>query len=80
MGFQYGGGGYVMKHAAGGKKPWKKPFLRTVLVRAAPPSGADKEFFQYVEFPIRLYPALPLAFKRLLLLAASFLGRFMRQG
>ncbi len=78
MDFQHGGGGYVMSHALGGKKPWNKQFVRTVIRRAAPPSRADKQFFQYVEFPIRLYPPGVLRLKRLWLLTASFLGRFMR--
>ncbi len=78
MDFQHGGGGYVMSHAAGGKKPWKKPFVRTVLLRAAPPSRADREFFRHVESPIRLFPPWQRAFQRLQLLTACFLGRFMR--
>ena len=75
---QHGGGGYVMSHAAGGKKPWKKPFLRTVLLHAAPPSRADREFFRHVESPICLFPPWQCALKRFSLLTACFLGRFMR--
>jgi hypothetical protein len=78
MDFQHGGGGYIMSHAIGSMKPWNKPFMRTVLRRASPPSRADKEFFKHVETPIRLYSPATLSFKKLFLLAASFLGRFMR--
>jgi hypothetical protein len=78
MDFQFGGGGYVMSHSIGSPKPWNKPFLLTVICRAASPSRTDREYFKHVEFPIRLYPLVVLRFKRFRLLAASFLGRFMR--
>jgi hypothetical protein len=78
MDFQHGGGGYIMSHAVGSGKPWNKQFVRTVFRRATAPSRADKEFFQNVEFPIRLYPSAVLRIKRLSLLTASCLGRFMR--
>lgn len=78
MDFQHGGGGYIMAHAVGGKKPWNKMFVRTVLRRAAPPSRADKAFFQNVESPIQLYRPTTLSWKRFFLLVGSLLGRFMR--
>ncbi len=77
MDFQHGGGGYVMDHAAGGQKPWRKPFVRNLFLRGNAPSRADKAFFQHVEYPIRLYFPMKVAFKRLSLVAASLLGRFM---
>jgi hypothetical protein len=77
MDFQHGGGGYVMSHALGGKKPWNKQFIRTLLSRGAAPTRADRIFFRCVESPIRLYPPFTLAWKRFLLLTASVLGRFM---
>jgi len=77
MDFQRGGG-YIMSHAVGSLKPWNKPFIRLVFLRAASPSLADKGFFQYVEFPIRPYMPAALFFNRVRLLTASFLGRFAR--
>jgi hypothetical protein len=77
MDFQQGGGGYVMSHALGGQKPWNKGFMRTLLRRGNSPSRADRVYFRHVGFPIRLYASAPLLFKRLSLLSASFLGRFM---
>ena len=77
MDFQHGGGGYVMSHAMGGQKPWKKRFLKTLLTRGSPPSRADRQYFRHVEHPIRLYPSATLAQKRFFLLSASYLGRFM---
>jgi hypothetical protein len=77
MDFQHGGGGYVMSHAAGMQKPWDKKFLRNLFLRGNSPSRADRIFFRFVKFPIRLYPSATLSCKRLFLLTASFLGRFM---
>jgi hypothetical protein len=76
MDFQQGGGGYVMSHALGGQKPWKKQFLRSVVLRSNSPSRADRMYFRHVETPIRLYTPVTLARKNFLLLTASFLGRF----
>ena len=77
MDFQQGGGGYVMSHAAGALKPWKKQFVRHLLKRGNSPSRADRLYFRFVESPIRLYPAATLSYQRFFLLTASFLGRFM---
>jgi hypothetical protein len=80
MDFQHGGGGFVMSHALGGQKPWNKNFLRSLLLRGNSPSRADRLYFRSVTTPIRLYPSLTLSRKRLFLLTASFLGRFMSRG
>jgi hypothetical protein len=77
MDFQQGGGGYVMSHASGIEKPWTKPFLRKLVFRGQAPSRADKIFFRNVQSPIRVYSPMQFSFKRLSLLSASFLGRFM---
>jgi hypothetical protein len=79
MDFQAGGGGYVMSHASGIMKPWNKHYLRNVLLRGSSPSRADRHFFRHVTFPIRIYSAPSLVFKRASLLAASFVGRFIRR-
>jgi hypothetical protein len=76
MDFQQGGGGYVMSHSSGIGKPWNKRFMRNFL-DGHPPSRADRLFFRFVESPIRLYSPTVLSMKKLLLLTASFLGRFM---
>jgi hypothetical protein len=77
MDLQPGGGGYVMSHAVGGQKPWKKPFLRTLFQRGRPPSRADRMYFRHVESPIRLFSAPGLANRRSSLLLAAALGRFL---
>jgi hypothetical protein len=76
MDFQYGGGGYVMSHAAG-KKPWRKRFLMDLFVRGQSPSRADRFYFRFVESPIRLYSPVTLACNRLSLLGSGFLGRIL---
>ena len=80
MDFQNGGGGYVMSHALGGQKPWKKQFIKSVFRRGAAPSRADRTYFRYVTSPIQLYSPPILATKRLGLLTACCLGRFMSIG
>jgi hypothetical protein len=75
MGFQYGGGGWIMSHAAGGMKPWRKGMLLTSLLKAVPPGNADKGFYNYTQNPIRLYSWV---LQRLDLLAGSAFGRYIR--
>jgi hypothetical protein len=77
MGFQSGGGGYLMTHAAGVVKPWKKKMLWTVLSKASRPSKADRTFMRYATFPLRSYSAVRLRLKKADLLVASALGRYL---
>jgi hypothetical protein len=78
MDFQFGGGGYIMSHAAGGVKPWRKNMLWSTLIKVAPPSRADKSFFRHSSSPIRLYGSFRHGIKHLDLLAASAVGRYIR--
>jgi hypothetical protein len=75
MDLQHGGGGYVMSHAVGGEKPWRKKFVRTLLKRGWSPSRADGNYFRHVESPIRLYSPTELARKRFFFKLAGGLGR-----
>jgi hypothetical protein len=77
MDIQHGGGGYVMSHALGGAKPWKKKFLKTLLTKGHGPSRADRMYFRHVQHPIRLYSGAGLSRKKAVLLAASALGRIL---
>jgi hypothetical protein len=77
MDFQQGGGGYVMSHAAGGKKPWKKNFVRALLLRGHAPARADRVYFRHVESPIRLYSTGELSRKRFFMGIAAALGRVL---
>ena len=78
MDFHTGGGGFVMRHATGGVKPWQKKMLWSTVAKAIPPGRADKAFLKYVESPINLYGPLRLSLKKLDMFAASALGRYIR--
>lgn len=77
MDFQFGGGGYVMSHAAGGSKPWNKQFLIDLFLHGSAPSRTDRIFFRYVKVPIRVFSPGGRVSKLFYVLSASFLGRFM---
>ena len=78
MDLQWGGGGYIMSHAVGGTKPWRKKFLWSALVKAIPPSRAEKAFLRHAGSPIPVYGPFRLRFKKIDLLAGSAIGRYIR--
>lgn len=71
-------GGFVMSHALGAPKPWKKRFIRSALQGLAP-TQADKGFWHYSTGPVRLYSKALLSIQRLKISIASFIGRFYRR-
>ena len=71
-------GGYIMSHAIGKAKPWRKQMLKSAL-GGQPPTLADKSFWENVETPIRLWPSGSLLFRKLDLTVASALGRLLRR-
>jgi hypothetical protein len=76
MDFQWGGGGYVMNHAIGNAKPWRKKMLRTLLLKGVPPSRADKAFYNNVQGLIQPYSTPAFLVKRSIVRLSSALGRF----
>jgi hypothetical protein len=56
MDFQAGGGGFIMSHAIGGRKPWRRRYTREALVDGIGPSRADRAYWRHVTEPIRLFP------------------------
>jgi len=72
----FGKFGRVMSHAAGKKKPWHKSYLRDIFITGARPSYTDKFYWLHVTHPIMLYPPGKVQWKRFMLKAASFIGRF----
>jgi hypothetical protein len=77
MDFQWGGGGRIMSHAAGGIKPWRKRFLLTLLTKFQRPSIADHGFVANLDGP--LYPFQPARLREIkldLFLTRAF-GRFI---
>ncbi len=71
------GGGYIMSHAIGDAKPWRTKMLWRTLLRSERPTRADKAYFRHTTEPIRLYGKWRLGLKKLDLLAASALGRYL---
>lgn len=68
-------GGFLMSHALGHPKPWRKAFIRETL-RGYPPSLADHAFWQHTAAPIDLFPEKTRRWRKLNLAIASGLGRF----
>lgn len=76
MGFRPGG--YVMSHAAGEIKSWRKRFVWEAL-KARAPTAMDKEFVQHTQNPIKICSAAQLAWKRTGVTLGSAIGRFYRR-
>ena len=77
MDFQWGGGGYVMSHAAGGIKPWRKRFFLNLLTRFQRPSLADHGFVANLKGPIHPFPPNRLRQIKLDLFLTRAFGRFI---
>lgn len=71
-------GGYLMSHAIGSNKPWRKNFIISAL-RGIPPSKVDKAFFQNCLTPVELYPRSHIFWKTMEMKIASALGRVFRR-
>ncbi len=48
-------GGYIMAHAIGNPKPWKKNFMKHLLRTGNRPTSADRLYFKFARKPIDLY-------------------------
>jgi hypothetical protein len=77
MDFQQGGGGYVMTHAAGGVKPWRKKMLKEMIINGSGPSGADKKFYSFSRQPIKVFSTTSAFLRKIDLLLASAIGRYI---
>ena len=71
-------GGFTMYHTVGGKKPWRKKFLRAAL-SGDPPWNGDKHFLECADGPIRPFPARQLHRMRKAAQWASLIGRFYKR-
>ena len=78
-GMDFQTGGYVMSHAAGDKKSWRKHFVWEALKGRAP-SRQDKEFIRHTQSPIKIFSGPQLAARRAGVLVGSAIGRFYRRG
>jgi len=68
-------GGWVMSHAIGSPKPWKKNFVLSML-KGNRPSLADRAYWVNVSGPIKCFNPVRTKFKKFNILVASFFGRF----
>lgn len=77
-GMDFAPAGVIMSHAAGGAKPWRKPFLRSALA-GIPPTPADKNWLANVSAPIPVLSKLRVATLHRQLVLASAIGRLVRR-
>ena len=68
-------GGFLMSHALGHPKPWRKSFIRETL-RGYPPGLADHCFWQHTSHPIDIFTAGERRWKKFDLSIACGLARF----
>jgi hypothetical protein len=65
MDLQNGGGGYVMSHAVGGVKPWRKKMLANIIASGSSPSRADKNFYTFAQHPVRVFSTADFLLRKL---------------
>ncbi len=75
MGFTYPA--TIMEHAVGDFKPWNKNFLTQLIKVGRKPNMADHAYFSFCNYPICIFPRHSYRLKKLKLLTASILGRFL---
>jgi len=71
-------GGFTMYHTVGGKKPWRKKFVRSAF-SGVPPWNGDKHFLECAGGPIQPFSPAHLKKMRRAARVASFVGRFYGQ-
>lgn len=76
-GMDFKGGGWLMSHATGSPKPWKKRFISSAL-KAEPPTLAEKAFWKNADGPISIFND-KIKIKNVSINIASFIGRFYRK-
>jgi hypothetical protein len=74
-GMDFAPGGFVMSHAIEEPKPWQRHFIASAF-SGRPPSPAEKNYWRYVESPIKLFPPGRVVATRASLRVASSIGRF----
>ena len=76
MGFE--AGAPFLPHALGPLKPWRNRLIRNALRGLGCPT-ADRQFWRFVESPIRLYSNAVIRRRRLQVRVAAALARFIRR-
>lgn len=69
-------GGWIMSHATGSPKPWKKNFLYEAVFKVRPPTLPEKIYWSNAQEPISLFSNNKIRSKKLSLLIASLISRF----
>jgi hypothetical protein len=77
-GMDFTGAGWIMSHAVGSPKPWKKAFLLSAI-KGSPPSLADRAYWANVGEPIVSITKSKRNAKQIGILLASLIGRFYRR-
>ena len=77
-GMDFIGGGWLMSHAVGSPKPWKKNFLLSAL-KGYPPTLPERTFWANAAGPIVCYSNIEMRVKKLNILLAAFIGRFYQR-
>lgn len=77
-GMDFIGGGWLLSHAVGSPKPWKKQFVLSALL-GNPPSLAERAFWKYTVGPIACFAPGELRLTQWSILLAAFIGRFYRR-
>ena len=77
-GMDFAPGGFVMAHALGHPKPWRKSYIMT-LFRGQPPTSADKQYWKHVAAPLRIMPLPARLRTKVTLRLSSLLGRIWRR-
>lgn len=67
--------GWVMSHATGSQKPWKKSYIFRALA-GFPASRADKEYWRFASGLVCSHPYWLVGYKRASLKIAGLIGRF----
>ncbi|HEY0175322.1 MAG TPA: hypothetical protein VGC08_03025 [Pedobacter sp.] len=68
---------YLMTHAIDSIKPWKKKFVRQLILSGKKPNLFEKNYFRYCNSPIRVYTKSQMKLKRFDLQLSAALGRFI---
>ena len=69
----------LMSHAVDKPKPWKKHYLLEAF-RGQPPSRPDRQFWEYADGPLPLFPAATVRARRRAIKVAALVARFYRRG
>lgn len=68
---------YIMGHAIGGTKPWRRNFIIDLIKKNISPSYAEKLYFTNCLSPIRIFSTTTYKLKLIDLKIASVLNRFL---